>query len=83
MKKKRFTEQQIVGFLKEAEAGGYRRIHDLLRREGVKANHKRIYRRYREAALSVRKRLAAHDHRIQRQAALGQGDERIDVDALQ
>ena len=35
---------------------GYRRIHDLLRREGVKANHKRIYRLYREASLSVRKR---------------------------
>jgi putative transposase len=35
---------------------GYRRIHDLLRREGVKANHKRVYRLYREASLSVRKR---------------------------
>ncbi len=35
---------------------GYRRIHDLLRREGVRANHKRVYRLYREAALSVRKR---------------------------
>jgi putative transposase len=35
---------------------GYRRIHDLLRREGVYANHKRVYRVYREAALSVRKR---------------------------
>jgi putative transposase len=35
---------------------GYRRIHDLLRRQGVHANHKKIYRLYREAALSVRKR---------------------------
>lgn len=35
---------------------GYRRIHDLLRREGVRANHKKVYRLYREAALSVRKR---------------------------
>jgi putative transposase len=35
---------------------GYRRIHDLLRREGVHANHKRVYRLYREASLSVRKR---------------------------
>ena len=35
---------------------GYRRIHDLLRREGVEVNHKRIYRLYSEAALSVRKR---------------------------
>ena len=35
---------------------GYRRIHALLRREGVEANHKRIYRLYREADLSVRRR---------------------------
>lgn len=35
---------------------GYRRIHDLLRREGVQVNHKRVYRLYREAALAVRKR---------------------------
>ena len=35
---------------------GYRRIHDLLRREGVHTNHKRVYRLYREAALSVRRR---------------------------
>lgn len=35
---------------------GYRRIHDLLRREGVRANHKKVYRLYREASLSVRKR---------------------------
>jgi putative transposase len=35
---------------------GYRRIHHLLRREGVQANHKKVYRLYREAALSVRKR---------------------------
>jgi putative transposase len=35
---------------------GYRRIHDLLRREGVRANHKRVYRLYRESGLSVRKR---------------------------
>ena len=35
---------------------GYRRIHDLLRREGVRANHKKVYRLYREEALSVRKR---------------------------
>lgn len=35
---------------------GYRRIHDLLRREGVQANHKRVYRIYSQAGLSVRKR---------------------------
>lgn len=35
---------------------GYRRLHILLRREGVAANHKRIYRLYREEGLAVRRR---------------------------
>ena len=35
---------------------GYRRIHVLLRREGVTVNHKRLFRLYREERLSVRKR---------------------------
>ena len=35
---------------------GYRRIHVLLRREGVAINHKRLFRIYREEKLSVRKR---------------------------
>ncbi|WP_375371942.1 IS3 family transposase [Bordetella holmesii] len=35
---------------------GYRRIHVLLRREGWQANHKRIWRLYSLAGLSVRKR---------------------------
>ena len=35
---------------------GYRRLHILLRREGVKANHKRVYRLYREEGLAVRRR---------------------------
>lgn len=35
---------------------GYRRLHLLLRREGVVANHKKIYRLYREEALAVRRR---------------------------
>lgn len=35
---------------------GYRRIHVLLRREGVTVNHKRLFRLYREEKLSVRKR---------------------------
>ena len=33
---------------------GYRRLHLLLRREGVVVNHKRIYRLYRLEGLSVR-----------------------------
>ncbi len=35
---------------------GYRRLHVLLRREGMTGNHKRVYRIYREEVLSVRRR---------------------------
>ena len=35
---------------------GYRRLHVLLRREGVIVNHKRIERLYREDGLAVRRR---------------------------
>lgn len=47
---------------------GYRRIHDLLRREGMRANHKKVYRLYREAALSVRKRRKGKGVMVDRQA---------------
>ena len=33
---------------------GYRRVHVLLRREGFKDNHKRIYRLYRAEGMSLR-----------------------------
>jgi putative transposase len=35
---------------------GYRRLHVLLQREGWRANHKRVYRIYREEGLSIRTR---------------------------
>ncbi len=35
---------------------GYRRLHILLARDGVKLNHKRLFRLYREERLGVRKR---------------------------
>jgi putative transposase len=35
---------------------GYRRLHALLRREGVRVNHKRVARLYREEGLAVRRR---------------------------
>lgn len=35
---------------------GYRRIHVMLKRGGVKVNHKRVFRLYRELGLKVRKR---------------------------
>ena len=35
---------------------GYRRLHLVLRREGLLVNHKKLYRLYREEKLAVRKR---------------------------
>ena len=35
---------------------GYRRLHILLRREGVELNHKKLFRLYREERLTVKKR---------------------------
>ena len=35
---------------------GYRRLHILLRREGIELNHKKLYRLYKEERLTVRKR---------------------------
>src|SRR5215469_11500730 len=35
---------------------GYRRLHILLRREGVELNHKKLFRIYREERLTVRRR---------------------------
>ena len=43
---------------------GYRRLHVLLRREGFRVNHKRLFRLYREERLMVHRRLrsAARRH---------------------
>ena len=51
----------VVGRLKELAASqkrryGYRRLHVLLRREGLEINRKRTYRLYRDAGLAVRRR---------------------------
>jgi putative transposase len=35
---------------------GYRRLHILLRREGIELNHKKLFRIYREERLTVRRR---------------------------
>jgi len=47
---------QIVELAQERRRFGYRRIHALLRRDGVDANHKRVYRLYREANLAMKRR---------------------------
>lgn len=46
---------------------GYRRLHALLRREGVAVNHKRVERLYRDEGLAVRRRAG------KRVARLGRG----------
>ena len=48
--------KKIVELAQERRRFGYRRIHALLRRDGVEVNHKRVYRLYREASLAVKRR---------------------------
>ena len=47
---------QIIELAQVRRRFGYRRIHALLRRDGVEVNHKRVYRLYSEAELSVKRR---------------------------
>ena len=61
---------RITELAHERRRFGYRRIHDLLRREGVHANHKRVYRLYREAGLAVRKRRRRKLVRLDRERLL-------------
>src|SRR5690606_41509422 len=57
---KRTGDVALIERMKEMAAlkrrYGYRRIHILLRREGWQMNHKRVWRLYSQAGLSVRKR---------------------------
>jgi putative transposase len=48
--------QRLRELAAERRRFGYRRLLILLRREGILANHKRLYRVYTEAGLTVRKR---------------------------
>jgi putative transposase len=59
--------QRLHELAAERRRFGYRRLEVMLRRDGIAANHKRIYRVYAEANLQVRKRL-------KRRVALGRGD---------
>ncbi len=47
---------RIKALAHERKRFGYRRIHDMLRFEGVQVNHKRVYRLYTEQKLSVKRR---------------------------
>ena len=46
--------ERIKAIAFERRRFGYRRVHQLLRREGAEVNHKKVYRLYREAGLAVR-----------------------------
>lgn len=48
--------EQLVGLAREKPRFGYRRLHVLLKRDGIKVNHKRVWRVYREAGLCVKRR---------------------------
>jgi len=60
----------MIELAHERRRFGYRRIHVLLRREGVQANHKRIERLYRLAGLAVRKRRRRARVALERQPLL-------------
>jgi len=46
---------------------GYRRLHVLLEREGMHANHKRVHRLYCEAGLAVQRRRRRHGVMVERE----------------
>ncbi len=64
---------------------GYRRLHVLLRREGIVVNHKRLERLYREEGLAVRRRRRKAAARITRgrPAAPQRANEQWALDFLQ
>lgn len=59
---------RIVELAHERRRFGYRRIGDLLRMEGCTVNHKRLYRLYRAADLSVRRRRGRKRLKLERVA---------------
>jgi putative transposase len=58
---RRESPEQLVAKLRELATQrprwGYRRLHILLKREGVAVNHKRVFRLYRLEGLAVRRKL--------------------------
>ncbi|HEY6765446.1 MAG TPA: IS3 family transposase [Candidatus Sulfotelmatobacter sp.] len=51
---------QLVELSREQPRFGYRRLHVLLRRSGERVNHKRVYRLYREAGLTLKRKKRKH-----------------------
>jgi putative transposase len=50
------VRQRLVELAAERPRFGYRRLHVLLRREGIEVNHKKVQRLYREESLSIRRK---------------------------
>jgi len=59
---------RLVELAGERRRFGYRRLHALLRREGVQANHKRVYRLYGDAGLAVKQRRKRSGVAVEREA---------------
>lgn len=49
-------KEKITSIAHEKRRYGYRRIHVLLRREGIHINHKKLFRIYKQLGLKVLKR---------------------------
>jgi putative transposase len=60
-------QTRMVELAGERRRFGYRRIHALLRREGIDAKHKRIFRLYRDAGLAVKRRRKRHGVALERE----------------
>lgn len=74
--------ERIKSIAFEKRRYGYRRIFSLLKRDGVVVNHKKVYRLYREAGLTVRKRRGrkkAHGSRMERRV-VSHSNERWSLD---
>jgi len=52
----RMLRERLTELARERRRFGYRRLHVLLRREGLVVNHKKLFRLYREERLGVRRR---------------------------
>ena len=61
-------QARLIELAGERRRFGYRRLHALVRREGVSVNHKRLYRLYSDAGLTVRRRKRRHGVAVERQA---------------
>lgn len=69
---------RLVELAHERRRFGYRRLHAMIEREGIQANHKRVHRLYREAGLAVRRRRRRHGAMIEReQLALPSGPNQV------